>query len=119
MSSRVSFRGDSVIGTSLPSSAKQTKRLPTEAGSRSFGQLVRDGSADGAEALGEATGVGLLGAGQRLQPLGDVLEALVASRLGEARVHLGVLVGLAGDGRLEVVGGGADGLTGDGIADRR
>src|SRR4051794_2536546 len=47
------------------------------------------GSGQVLEALTEAAGVGLLGAGQRLQPLGDVLEALVAGGLGEAGVHLG------------------------------
>ena len=66
---------------------------------------------------GEAAGVALLGPGQRLEPLGDLVEALVAGGLGEAGVHLGVLVGLAGDGRLEVVVGGADGLAGGGVAD--
>src|SRR4051812_23197907 len=74
-------------------------------------------SGDVLEALGEAPGVALLGAGQRLEPLGDRLEALVARRAGEAGVHLGVLVGLALDRRLEVVLGGADGDAGDGIAD--
>ena len=59
----------------------------------------------------------LLGAGQGLEPLGDLVEALVAGGLGEARVHLGVLVGLAGDGRLEVVLGVADRLAGDRVAD--
>src|SRR3954453_16057967 len=65
-------------------------------------------SADGLEALREAAGVALLGTGERLEPLRDLLEALVARRLGEARVHLGVLVRLALDGRVEVVGGGTD-----------
>src|SRR3546814_9674304 len=71
------------------------------------------------QALGEAAGVALLGAGERLEPLGDLLEALLAGGLGEARVHLGVLVGLAGDGGPEVVLGGSDGLAGDGVADLR
>ena len=46
------------------------------------------------------------------------IEALVAGRAGEARVHLGVLVGLAGDGRAQVVLGRADGLARHRIADR-
>src|SRR5687768_16473129 len=68
------------------------------------------------EALGEAAGVGLLGPGQGLEPLGDLVEALVPSGLGEARVHLGVLVGLARDRRLQVVLGGADRLVGHRVA---
>src|SRR5947209_6858365 len=55
------------------------------------------------EALLEPTGVRALGAGQRLEPLGDLLEALLARGLREARVHLRVLVGLAGDRGLEVL----------------
>src|SRR5437764_10001443 len=71
------------------------------------------------EALGEASGVALLGPGQRLEPVGDLVEALVARRAGEAGVHLGVLVGLALDGRLEVVDGGADRHIGHRVADLR
>ena len=54
------------------------------------------------EALLEAARVRLLGAGQRLEPLGDLGEAFLARRPGEARVHLRVLVGLALDGGLQV-----------------
>src|ERR1700722_14557523 len=68
------------------------------------------------ETLREAPGVRLLGPGPRLEPFGNLHEALVARRLGEAGIHLGVLVGLAFDGRLEVVLGGADGHAGDGVA---
>src|SRR6476660_8016576 len=56
---------------------------------------------EGLEALAEAAGVALLGAGCR----------------GETRVHLGVLVGLALDGRVEVVGGGTDGDAVHRVAD--
>src|SRR5687768_504165 len=70
--------------------------------SSSVSLVMPTSAADGLEALGEATGVRLLGAGQRLEPLGHLVEALFAGRLGEARVHLGVLVGLALDGRLQV-----------------
>src|SRR3990172_467359 len=66
---------------------------------------------EGVEALLEAARVGLLGARQGLEPLGDLLEALLARGPGEARVHLGVLVGLAGDGGLEVLAGVADRLA--------
>ena len=58
----------------------------------------------------------LLRSGQRLQPFGDLREALVAGHPGEARVHLGGLVDFAGDRRAKVVFGGADGLTGSGIS---
>src|SRR5205823_4457222 len=58
----------------------------------------------------------LLGARQGLEPLGDLLEALGAGRLGEAGVHLGVLVGFAGHGRGQVLVGRPDGLVGGRIA---
>src|SRR5690606_31079618 len=81
--------------------------------------VIRCGSGSGelGEALREPAGVALLGACQRLEPLGDLGEALLAGGLREARVHLGVLVGLAGDRRLEVVLGGTDGLARDRVAD--
>src|SRR5581483_888419 len=83
-------------------------------------ETVRSGNSSGGDALqalGEATGVRLLGACERLEPLRDLVEAFVARGLREARVHLGVLVGLALDGGLEVVLGGADLHVGDGVAD--
>jgi len=52
-----------------------------------------------------------------LEPIGDLGKAFVARRLGEARVHLGVLVRLAGDAGLEVVRGLPDRLAGRRIAD--
>ena len=55
------------------------------------------------EALLEPAGVRTLGAGQGLEPLGDLGEALFARGLRERRVHLRVLVRLAGDRRLEVL----------------
>src|SRR4051812_45011056 len=69
------------------------------------------------EALLEPAGVRALGAGQGLEPLRDLLEALLAGGLREAGVHRRVLVGLAGDRRLEVLGGIAERLAGRGIAD--
>ncbi len=62
--------------------------------------------------------MGLLGLRERLEPVGDLVEALVAGGLGHARVHVGVLVGLAGDRGLEVVGGTADGQARGRITDR-
>src|SRR5262245_20165337 len=66
--------------------------------------VSRGSAADLLEALREPASVALLGASQRLQPLADLLEPLVAGGAGEPGVHLGVLVGLALDRRLEVVG---------------
>jgi hypothetical protein len=54
------------------------------------------------EALLEAAGVRLLRARERLEPLRDFGEALLARRPRETRVHLGVLVGLPIDRGLEV-----------------
>src|SRR6185295_10788145 len=68
-------------------------------------------------ALLEAARVRLLGPRERLEPLGDLLEALFARGLGEARVHLGVLVGLAGDRRLQVLLAVADRLARRRVAD--
>src|SRR5688572_1206514 len=68
------------------------------------------------EALLEPASVRTLGAGQGLEPLGDLREAFLAGGLGEARVHLGVLVGLAGDRRLEVQLAVADRLAGRRVA---
>ena len=61
--------------------------------------------------------MGLLGLGERLEPLGNLGEALVPGALGEARVHLAVLVGLALDGSFQVLVGLADREPGRGIAD--
>src|SRR5690349_2425774 len=68
------------------------------------------------EGLGVAVGVGALGLGQRLEPVGDLVEAFFAGLLGHARVHVGVLVGLAGHGGLQVEAAVADGQAGGRIA---
>src|SRR5690349_23176223 len=120
MSSRVSLgmgrpRGGG--GRRRAGHGRERNRPRTRSGA---GQVTGDAgsaAADLVEALGEAAGVALLGPGQRLEPLGDLLEALVAGGLGEAGVHLGVLVGLAGDGRLQVLGGAADRLARGGVTD--
>src|SRR5436309_1472861 len=90
-------------------------RLPANAGEldRLRGIFARDLL----EALVEAPGVRLLGLGERLEPLGELGEAFVARRLRHARVHLGVLVGLAGHGGLQIFLGLSDRLSGHGIAD--
>src|SRR5262249_12594155 len=69
------------------------------------------------EALGEPAGVALLRSSQRLQPFGHLLEAFLAGGAGKAGVHLGVLVGLALDRRLQVVRRPADLYARHGIAD--
>src|SRR5580693_5068979 len=69
------------------------------------------------EALLEPAGVRTLGASQGLEPLGDLGEALFARGLREAWVHRRVLVGLAGDRRLEVQVRVAERLAGRGITD--
>ncbi len=61
----------------------------------------------------------LLGAGKCLEPLRDLVEPLLPSRAGEARVHLGVLVRLAHDSGTQVLLGRADRLAGHRIADDR
>ena len=49
----------------------------------------------------------LLGLGEGLEPVGDLVQTLVAGGPRHTRVHVGVLEGLAGDRRLKVVGGSA------------
>src|ERR1700730_14637002 len=77
----------------------------------------RSALVEGREPLGEAARVALLGAGEHVEPFGDLLEPLIACGLGEAGVHLGELVGLALDGRSEVVDRGSHRHSGHGIAD--
>src|SRR4051794_25613691 len=57
-----------------------------------------------------------LSLGQRLEPIGDLVEAFLPRRLGHARVHVGVLVRLAGDGGLEVRSRRSDRQAGGGVA---
>ena len=54
---------------------------------------------------------------ERLEPVRDLTEAFVTRRLRHARVHVRVLVRLACDRRLQVVGGGADRKPGCRVAD--
>src|ERR1700737_1943514 len=50
----------------------------------------------------EAAGMRLPGLGQRLEPVGDLVEAFLTGGAGHARKHVGESVGLAGDHGLEV-----------------
>src|ERR1700748_1787305 len=65
----------------------------------------------------EAAGMGLLGLGQGLEPVGDFVKAFRTRGLGHARIHVGIFVGLARDGGLQIGVGAADGLAGRRIAD--
>src|ERR1041384_326222 len=93
---------------------KQAPRSSDARGPEAFGWLLAD---EALETLLDPAGVRALGASQGLEPLGNLLEAFLARRLGEPRVHLRVLVGLAGDRRLEVLLAVADRLAGCRIAD--
>src|SRR5437016_620729 len=79
-------------------------------------EWLTSSEAQGLEPLREPPRMGLLGFGERLEPFGNLLEALAAGRLAEARVHLGELVGLTVDGGLEVLLRRTDRQTGHGVA---
>mmetsp|Transcript_7410 Transcript_7410/g.17924 ORF Transcript_7410/g.17924 Transcript_7410/m.17924 type:complete len:202 (-) Transcript_7410:24-629(-) len=70
-----------------------------------------------AQRLLKASGVALLGHSEGVEPVSDLLEPLIPSGLGHARVHLSVLVGLADKGAVEVLDSVTDGLVGARIAD--
>src|SRR5437773_7141299 len=69
----------------------------------------------GLQTLREPPRMRLLGLGEGLEPLRDLLESLATGRLGEARVHLGELVRLAVDRGLEVLLCRADRQPGHGV----
>src|SRR5260221_14112104 len=50
----------------------------------------------------EAVGVRTLRLGERLEPVGDLGEAFLACGLRHAGIHVGVFVGLSGDGGLQI-----------------
>src|SRR4249919_3243328 len=64
----------------------------------------------------EAIGVRALGLGQGLEPVGDFLKSFLSCRLGHSGVHVGVLVGLTGNGGLEVLGRLTDRQARSGVA---
>src|SRR6185436_12756730 len=96
-------------------------RLPSRAppGGRSLTRAnpCAPGSAELVQRLLEAVRVRALGLRERLEPVGDLAEALVARCLGHARVHVRVLVRFARDRGLQVVGCGADRQPGRRVAD--
>src|SRR6185437_271713 len=80
------------------------------------GEVGRCESAQLVQRLGEAVRMRALRLGQGLEPVGDFLEAFLARGLGHARVHVGVLVGLARDRALQVGVGFAERQAGGGVA---
>src|SRR6266852_4771682 len=90
---------------------------PGTSGDPMSAETVTSSEVQRLESLREAAGVRLLGLGERLEPLRDLVEALRSRRLREAGVHLGELVGLALDGGLEVLLRAADRHAGARVAD--
>src|SRR3989454_8646767 len=84
---------------------------------RALDRLRRLPASDLLEAFVEPARVRLFRLGERLEPLRELGEAFLPRGLGHARVHLGVLVRLAGDRGPEVLLGLADRLVPDRIAD--
>src|SRR5258708_15277592 len=68
------------------------------------------------ERLLEAVDMRLPGLGERLEPVGDLVETFLAGNAGHVRIHVGVFVGLAGDRGLEDVAGRTDRLAGRWLA---
>src|SRR3989441_5599439 len=84
---------------------------------RALDRLRRLLASDLLEAFVEPARVRLFRLRKRLEPLRELGEAFLPRGLGHARVHLGVLVRLAGDRGPEVLLGLADRLVRDRIAD--
>src|SRR5581483_7321948 len=68
---------------------------------------LRESASDRVEGFLEPVGVRALGLRQRLKPIRDLAEAFLASLLGHARVHIGVLEVAVRVPRL-TLGGGAE-----------
>src|SRR5258705_13131692 len=73
--------------------------------------VLRDLLIERVERFLETAGVALLGFGQGFEPISDFVEAFLARSPRHARIHVGVFMGLAGDGRGEVLVGRADRLS--------
>src|SRR6185312_10391767 len=73
--------------------------------------------AEGVERLLEASGVALLGFGQGLEPIGDLVETFLAGRPRHTRIHVGVFVGFAGDRGNQVLVRRPNRLARRGVAD--
>ena len=57
------------------------------------------------------------GFAKRLEPVGDLAKTFIPGGFGHARIHVGVFVGFAGNGRFEVVRGAANRKPGGRVAD--
>src|SRR5882757_10367783 len=68
------------------------------------------------EHLSEAADRPFSGFGERLEPVGELVDAFLASNAGHARIHVDILVGLAGDRGLEDVAGRTARLAGRRVA---
>ena len=68
------------------------------------------------EHLSEAADRPLPGLGERLEPVGELVDAFLAGNAGHARIHVDIFVGLAGDRGLEDVAGRTDRLAGRRVA---
>src|SRR5262245_20989786 len=86
-------------------------------GTRPARSHAKGSVAERVERLLEAVRVRALRLRQRLEPVSDLVESFRARGLRHARVHVGVLVRLTGDRRLEVEIRAADGQTRRRIAD--
>src|SRR6185437_1147475 len=73
--------------------------------------------AERVERLLEAAGMRFLGLRERLEPVGDLVEAFLAGGLRHAGIHVGVLVRLACNGGSEILRRVTDRLAGRWIAD--
>src|SRR5438876_3873322 len=73
-------------------------------------------SGHGVEGLLETPCVALFGLGERLEPVGNLVETLLARGTGHAGIHVGVFVRFARDRRFQVLLSRADRLASSGIA---
>src|SRR5690348_11120118 len=84
---------------------------------RPYFDRVSAAGSERVERLLETAGVRLLRFCERLEPLGNLLEAFLASRPGHARIHVGVFVRFAGNRGPQIIRSRSDRLAGGGIAD--
>ena len=85
---------------------------------RSGAPIIRRRGSDRVERLLDAAGMRPPGFGECVEPVGDLVEALLAGALGHAGIHVGVFVRFTGDRRLQIQRCRADGQTRRRIAAR-